>query len=222
MDVVFALLLKYREAFLSGLQVTLWLTLIIWSFGILAGSALGVLSARYQVAVGAPTRVLGFLISGIPVLVFLFWAHFPLQVALGVIIDPFVTSAAVLSLINILIVADLVRAQIIDFPAQYEVAARVCGLSRKDFIFSIQLPILLRQILPALLPLQIVMLHSTLFASLISVEEIFRISQRINSIEYQPIQIYTGLAFFFLAISLPVNGLAIWLRHRFTRNISEN
>jgi ABC-type amino acid transport system permease subunit len=61
-----------------------------------------------------------------------------------------------------------------------------------------------------------------LFASLISVEEIFRVSQRINSLEYKPVEIYTALALFFLSISLPVNALALWLRSRFTRNISEN
>jgi ABC-type amino acid transport system permease subunit len=222
MDVVLGLLVKYHQGFLSGLAVTIRLTLIIWLSGLLGGGALGILSARYQVAAGIPMRILSFLISGIPILVFLFWAHFPLQVALGVIFDPFVTAAGVLSLINILMVGELVRAHIVDFPAQYEVAARVCGLTKRVFIFEIQLPILLRQLIPALLPLQIVMLHSTLFASLISVEEIFRVSQRINSLEYQPVQIYTALALFFLSVSLPVNGLAIWLRSRFTRNISEN
>jgi ABC-type amino acid transport system permease subunit len=222
MEVVVGLLVKYHEAFLSGLAVTIWLTLIIWLSGLLGGGALGILSARYDFAVGIPMRLLAFLIFGIPILVLLFWAHFPLQVALGVMLDPFITAAAVLSIINILTVSDLVRSHIVDFPAQYEVAARVCGLNRRTFIFKIQLPILLRQLIPSLLPLQIVMLQSTLFASLISVEEIFRVSQRINSLEYKPVHIYTALALFFLAVCLPVNGIAIWLRHRFTRNTSEN
>src|SRR5207249_809855 len=138
------------------------------------------------------------------------------------VIDPFVTASVVFSIINLLSVGDLLRSHISDFPEQYRTAARVCGLDRRTFIFRIQIPILLRQVLPALLPLQIIMLHSTLFASLISVDEIFRASLRINALEYKPVHIFTALALFFLAISLPVNALAIWLRVRFTRDLSEN
>ena len=222
MELVFTLLVKYHQAFLSGLWVTIELTAIIWGTGLVFGGMLGVLSAEYRVGVGIPLRLLAFLLSGIPVLVFLYWMHYPLQAMFGVIIDPFVTAGAVFSIINILAVADLVRGHVVDFPEQYRIAAQVCGLNRSTFIFRIQIPILLRQLLPALLPLQIIMLHSTLFASLISVEEIFRVSQRINALEYKPVHIFTALALFFLAISLPVNAVAIWLRYRFTRNLSEN
>jgi ABC-type amino acid transport system permease subunit len=221
MGLVLELLAKYHQAFLSGLGVTIRLTLIIWIIGLLVGTGLGILSAQHRFVVGLPMRLTAFFLSGIPVLIFLFWAHYPLQAILGVVIDPFITAAAVLSIVNVLAVAELLRSQIIDFPSQYEIAARVCGLSRKTFLLRILIPLLLRRVLPALLPLQIVMLHSSLFASLISVEEIFRVSQHVNALEYKPVHIYTALALFFLAISLPVNALAIWLHSRFTRNTAE-
>ncbi|HAX91869.1 MAG TPA: amino acid ABC transporter permease, partial [Rhodospirillaceae bacterium] len=46
-------------------------------------------------------------------------------------------------------------------------------------------------------------------------------AQRINSIIYRPIEIYTALALFFLAVCLPVNLLAAWLKKRYTRDYSE-
>jgi ABC-type amino acid transport system permease subunit len=218
---VLDILVKYHAAFLAGLKVTVELAVIIWAAGLVVGGALGILSAQYQAIVGIPVRLAAFMLSGIPVLVFLFWMHYPLQALLGVVIDPFSTAATVFSILNILAVAELLRSHIVEFPEQYRVAALVCGLDRKTFLFRIQIPILLRQVLPGLLPLQIVMLHSTLFASLISVEEIFRVSQRINALEYKPVHIYTAVALFFLSVSLPVNALAIWIHARFTRNISE-
>lgn len=221
MEQVIELLVQYHQAFLSGLGETARLTLIVWIAGLFVGAAIGILAAAFQLAIGVPLRVLVFALSGVPILVFLYWAYYPLQVILGVTISPFITAAGVLSFMNILAVAELLRSHIVDFPTQYEVAARVCGLGKRTFIFRIQIPLLLRQVLPALLPLQIVMLHSTLFASLISVEEIFRVSQRINSLEYKPVQIYTALAVLFLIVSLPVNATAIWLRIRFTRDTSE-
>jgi ABC-type amino acid transport system permease subunit len=36
------------------------------------------------------------------------------------------------------------------------------------------------------------------------------------------VEIYTALGVFFLAICLPVNVCAYWLRNRYTRNLSEH
>ena len=218
---VFDILIKYYPAFLNGLSVSMQLCAIIWGTGLFIGGALGLAGMRFRKWVGIPSRFLSFVLSGIPILVFLFWLHYPAQAMFNVVIDPFYTAALTLAIVNIFGVADLVRSALQDFPEQYMTAAKVTGLTRKQTIFRIQLPLILRQILPAILMLQVVMLHTTLFASLISVEEIFRVAQRINAQIYKPVEIYTALGLFFLAVSLPINGFALWLRSRFTRNTSE-
>jgi ABC-type amino acid transport system permease subunit len=136
------------------------------------------------------------------------------------VIDPFYTATFTFALLNIIGVAGIVREALGDFPQQYLTAARVCGLSPKQTWFKIQLPILFRMTLPALLMLQVSMLHLTLFSSLISVEELFRVAQRINAQIYKPVEIYTALGVFFLAVCVPINGLAVWLKRRFTRDLS--
>ncbi|MCI5060580.1 MAG: ABC transporter permease subunit [Alphaproteobacteria bacterium] len=219
---VIDILVNYYPAFLKGLYVTLQLSAIIWGSGLIVGGALGLVGNRYNLWIGLPSRLMSFLLSGIPILVFLFWLHYPAQAMFNVVIDPFITAAFTLAIVNIFAVADIVRGALADFPKQYLTAAKVTGLTRKQTIFKIQLPLILRQILPALLMLQVTMLHTTLFASLISVEEIFRVAQRINAQIYRPVEIYTALGVFFLAVSLPVNGLALWLKEKFTRNLSEN
>lgn len=218
---VLDILVTYREGILRGLVVTLQLCLIIWSTGLVVGSALGVAGAKWYRGVGITSRVLSFALSGVPVLAFLFWLHYPLQAVLQVVINPFYTAAAALSVINVLAVADAVRGVLRDFPAQYIVAAQVSGLSPTQTLLHIQLPIVLRQVIPSLLQIQVGMLQATLFASLISVDEIFRVAQRINAVIYRPVEIYTALALLFLSICLPLNGLALWLRQRFTRDLSE-
>ena len=218
---VFQILIEFREGFLSGFLVTLRLCMIIWSAGIVLGSILGAVSSKWKVSIGIPARVCSFILSGIPVLVLLFWFHYPMQAILDVVINPFYTAAAALSLVNIFAVSDMVRRVIVDFPAQYLVAAKVCGLSPRQTILNIQLPIVLRQVLPGLLIIQVNMLQATLFASLISVDEIFRVAQRVNAQIYRPVEIYSALAILFLIICLPLNGLAFWLRQKFTRDLSE-
>jgi His/Glu/Gln/Arg/opine family amino acid ABC transporter permease subunit len=219
---VLDILIKYRSAFASGLMTTFQLSLIIWSVGLIVGALLGAMGAKWKLFVGVPSRVISFALSGVPILVFLFWLHYPLQQLLGVVIDPFFTAALTLSIINLFAVADVIRGVLLDFPSQYVIAGRVCGLTPSQILVHIQLPIVLRQTVPILLMIQVNMLQATLFASLISVNEIFRVAQQINAQIYRPVEIYTALGLLFLAVCLPLNGLALWLKAKYTRDYSEH
>ncbi len=218
---VLDILINYHIAFLKGLAVTLQMSGIIWTLGILIGTALGVAANRLPRGVGIPTQIVSFLLAGVPILVFLFWLHYPAQAMFDLVIDPFYTATFTFTLINIFGVADIVRAALSDFPHQYIIAAKVTGLTRRQTIMQIELPLIVRSITPSVMMLQVTMLHVTLFSSLISVEEIFRVAQRINAQIYRPVEIYTALGVFFLAVCVPVNAMALYLKGKFTRNISE-
>ena len=219
---IWDILIRYREEWLYGLSVTLKLCLFIWGGGLFLGTLLGAAGARWTESVGRSSQVASFILGGMPILVFLFWLHYPVQAYFRVVIDPFITAVAALTIVNTLLVADTVRGVLNDFPRQYLAAAKVCGLDSHETFFRIQLPIVFRQVIPRLLTLQVTMLQTTLFASLISVDEIFRIAQRINAQVYKPVEIYTALAVLFLIVCLPLHGLAHWLRVRYTRDFSES
>ncbi|MBP6943082.1 MAG: ABC transporter permease subunit [Candidatus Buchananbacteria bacterium] len=219
---VWNIIYTYKEGLFSGLLVTLGLCLIIWASGLLFGVLFGVLAQRQKESTGWLLKTLSFILASTPVLVLLFWLHYPLQAILGVVIIPFITAALALSLINIVGVAQIIRDVLDDFPQQYVIAGKVCGLTEREIFSKIKLPIIFRQTIPQFLTLQVSMLQLTLFASLISVQELFRVAQQINSIIYKPIEIYTALAVFFIAICLPLNLLAYWFKNKYTRNLSEN
>jgi ABC-type amino acid transport system permease subunit len=122
---------------------------------------------------------------------------------------------------NMFAVAEMVRNAIADFPVQYLTAAKVCGLSQKTILLHIQLPLLLRELIPPVLSQQIVVLQASLLTSLIGVDEVFRTAQRLNAVLYQPIPIYTSLAVLLLAICLPLNWAVYRMKKQFTRNLSE-
>lgn len=214
------ILTTYRTEFLLGLWVTLKMCLLIWASGIVLGTALGVAGAKWK-WLGVLSKIISFVLGAIPILVFLFWLHYPLQSLLHLVIDPFYTAVAALSIVNVLLVADLIRGVLNDFPTQYVMAAQICGLSHRQTVLRIQLPIIFRQAIPTVLLIQVSMLQASLFASLISVDEIFRVAQRINSMVYRPVEIYTALAVLFLMICVPLHGLAYWLKLRFTRDLSD-
>lgn len=206
------ILIRYKTAFAGGLLVTLELAAIAWLTGLIVGTALGILASRYRRQVGYPLRGLSFTLAAIPPIVILYWAHYPLQTALDVIINPFITAAGTLSLINVVMVAEIVRTALDGFRNEYKIAAQVSGMTRMETLRYVELPLIARQVMPSILASQVLILQSTLFASLISVEELFRVAQRINSTIYRPIQIYTALAGFFLLSCLPIYVLAYALR----------
>jgi len=216
MDDILKILSEYKGDFLVGISVTLKMTILIWFIGIGLGIALGVLSSRFPKILGVPTKALTFLLGGIPVLVFLYWLHYPAQTILRIQVDGFVTTVFTLATLNTFLVAEQVRNSVDSFPQEYIISAEVCGLSPIDILKQIQIPLILRQILPSILLIQVVMMHSTLFGSLISVDEIFRIASRVNSEVYKPVEVYSTLALFFLAISLPITVAAYILKRKFS------
>ena len=224
---VFDIIATYHVGFLGGLIVTLKLCLIIWSAGLVIGTGLGAIAAHDPVWSKA-VHGAAFFLAAIPTLVVLFWLHFPAQAMLSdltqteIVIDPFFTAALTFALVNIFAMAEMTRVAIRDFPRQYITAGRVSGMTGAEIFRFIQLPLLFHQLLPSILTQQVTMLHMTLFASLISVEELFRVAQRINATIYKPVEIYTALALFFIAVCLPINLLAAWLHRRYTRNLSEH
>jgi ABC-type amino acid transport system permease subunit len=144
----------------------------------------------------------------------LFWLHYPAQVALGVTVDPFYTMICLLAVLNVLAVFGILRGAITAVSAELIEVARVCGVRRERIFWRIKLPLALRSALGPLTSAQVNILQLSIFGSLISVEELFRVSQRINAQIYQPVQVYSGLAVFFLAVCLPLNLLARYFQRR--------
>lgn len=217
---ILQLFIKYREPLWQGAQVTLQMCTTAWIVGLLVGSGASWIAFKSRLF-NIFLNIFAFILAGIPVLVFLFWLHYPAQVFVGITIDPFWTATFMLTVINMLTVSQIILNGLNNIPNQYIEVARVAGIKPASIFFHIQLPLLARHIIPSILTSQLTILHLSLFASLISVGEIFRISQRIIAIEYKPVEIYTALGIIFLLISLPVNGVSLYLKKRFGRRVDE-
>lgn len=220
-ETTFDLIIEYRKAFAQGLLITTKLVVLSWFLGIIIGTLIGVLSSKKRNIFGIPFQFFSIIITSVPVLVFLFWLHYPAQSFFNISVEPFYTAMFMLSVINVISVAEIVKNGIQNVPKQYLEIAKLCRINRRKRILKIELPLIFRHILPSILMAQVNILHMSLFASLISVGEIFRVSQRVIALEYKPVEIYTALGVFFLIISLPINGLALYLKKKYTRDLSE-
>jgi His/Glu/Gln/Arg/opine family amino acid ABC transporter permease subunit len=212
---VIGILVRNWRDFASGMFVTLELAVVVWFVGLVLGAPLGAFRASLRGRAEAAASVVFLGLGSIPILVYLFWFHYPVQKALNIVLDPFYTSCFVLGLFNALIVSDVVRSAVADFPSDYALVAVVNGVSRRDFWIEVQAPLVLIAILPAYISTQVTALHTTLFASLISVNELFRQAQTINSREYRPVEIYSLLVIFYFALCFPLLMLSRWLQRRY-------
>lgn len=212
---------RYYPALLSGIWVTAQLCLWTWIIGIPIGILLGFGASRFPRALGLPTHGFAFLLSATPVLILLYWLYYPAPELTGIRLSAFTTAVVVLILYMTSAVSESVRTALHDFPQQFVIAGRVYGLTNLEIARHIQVPLLWRSVLPAVLTAMLSTLHSSLFASLITVEEVFRVAQRINAQEYRPIPVFTLVAVFFLLVCIPLHAGAVLLRRRFGRDLSE-
>jgi polar amino acid transport system permease protein len=217
---VFQILITYHTAFERGLVATLEIASLAWVFGILLGVLCGV-GGYSNKLLGNYIQYFYFTTQSIPVIIIMFWVHYPFQELIGVVISPFLTTVCILVVMNTVCVAKIIRNALDTFPSQYAVAGEVCGLSKNQVISKIKIPIIFRNIIPEVLSQQVSVLQMTVFASFISVEELFRVAQQINSQIYRPIEIYSSVALFFIAICLPLTLFANKLKLRYNRDYSE-
>ncbi len=208
-------LINYHQLLLQGFLTTLKLLGSIILIGVPLGTLLGVIGGRHSPELGKIIKGARFVTKVVPVLVLLFWLHFPLQGLLGVVVDPFWTTIVALGLINMISTAHIVTTELELLPKAYREAGATLGMTKNQITKYIELPLLLRRVMPQLLLNQAAMLEYTLFASLISVPELFRVAQTINAMVYKPVAIYSLLVIFFLAILAPLHLTVSWFQKKY-------
>ena len=80
---VIDILVEHRGVSIGVVGLPRQLCLVIWTTGIIAGTALGAAGAKWPWAIGVPSYAVSFGLNGAPVLVFLFWLHYPFQMMLA-------------------------------------------------------------------------------------------------------------------------------------------
>ena len=156
-----------------------------------------------------------WVVSVMPALVLIMWVYYPLQTILQFQISPFWSCAIALGILNVFSVAVVIRSSWNSIPQELRLLAPMYNATRQTAFFLIEAPLLFRLSLPAVLTIEIAMLHATLLGSFIGVDEILKVIGRINAIEYLPIELYTILAGIFVLLCSPLTILSVWLNKKY-------
>ncbi|WP_042303471.1 amino acid ABC transporter permease [Paraburkholderia kururiensis] len=198
----------------AGLVFTVPLTLISFALGLalaFVAALVRLFGPKWAVAV---VRFYVWLIRGSPLLVQLFVIFYGLP-NVGIVFDP-LTAAIIGFTLNVgAYNSEVIRGVIESIPKGQWEAAYSTGMTRGQALRRVILPQATRVALPPLSNSFISLVKDTSLAAVLTVPEIFQAAQRIASVTYEPLVLYTEAALIYLVFSSVLSSAQVRLERRF-------
>ena len=200
------LLDSFWQILLPGIRVTIPLTLVSFSLGLI----IALLTAMVQVAnipvVKQIARIYVWIIRGTPLLVQLFVIFYGLP-SVGIILDAIPSAIIVFSFNTGAYASETVRAAIEAVPVGQIEAGYCVGMNYLQIMGRIVLPQALRTAFPPLSNSLIGLVKDTSLAANITVVEMFRATQQIAARVYEPLALYIEVGLIYLLFSTALTWL---------------
>ena len=207
------LLDSFWQILLPGIRVTIPLTLVSFSLGLI----IALLTAMVQVAnipvVKQIARIYVWIIRGTPLLVQLFVIFYGLP-SVGIILDAIPSAIIVFSFNTGAYASETVRAAIEAVPVGQIEAGYCVGMNYLQIMGRIVLPQALRTAFPPLSNSLIGLVKDTSLAANITVVEMFLAGQRIAANSLEVMAIYCEVAFVYLLFCTVLTKLQTYCEKR--------
>ena len=208
MDVV----LDNLDRFLSGMRVTVSLTLLSYGTAFVIGTVI----AAFRVSPVPPLRAVGALyvatVRNTPLAVLMI-GFLVAGGDVGIIFSFFTTAVIVLSAYTGAFIAETIRAGVNSVARGQGEAARSLGLTFPQVLWIVVLPQALRTVVAPLGSLFIALIKNSALAALISVEDLGFTAEELINPTAQPIPVFLGAAAGYLLLTIP-SGLVVGVIER--------
>ncbi|MBN3762702.1 MULTISPECIES: ABC transporter permease subunit [Burkholderiaceae] len=201
----------------AGLVFTVPLTLVSFAIGIALAFIVALVrlfGPGWSVAI---VRFYVWLFRGSPLLVQLFVIFYGLP-NVGIVLDPLTAAIIGFSLNVGAYNSEVIRGVIESIPKGQWEAAYSMGMTRAQALRRAILPQAARVALPPLSNSFIALVKDTSLAAVLTVPEIFQAAQRIASVTYEPLILYTEAALIYLVFSSVLSSAQVRLERRFGRH----
>ncbi len=129
-----------------------------------------------------------------PELMIVFWIFFALPGLIQTAVSNWTAAVAALSLIASAYLAEVIRGGLYSVPKEQWEGALSTGLSRSQAFVYVILPQALRNMVPALVALAVILFKTTSLVYVIGVIEFFRAVSIVNNTAFAPYALYTTMA----------------------------
>lgn len=195
---------------LSGLWVTIRISLISIGFSLILGTLLGAVMTSKNPAVKAVCRVYLEIVRIMPQLVWLFVVFFGVTKLTGLNLGGETSAVIVFTIWGAAEMGDLVRGAFLAIPRHQFESSLSLGLSKAQMYVFIIFPQAVRGLIPNVINLSTRMIKTTALVSLIGVTEVLKVGKQIidaNRFEYPnaAIWVYAAIFFMYFLICFPLS-----------------
>jgi len=204
---------------LSGLYVTLWVSLLTTALATLIGVFIGALSSSAKRWVQVLLRLYIDIFRGVPSLITLLFVFFALP-HLGVTTGPITASVLGLAVWGGANIAEVARGALSSISVRQTEAARALGLSKLQALLFAVMPQAVRRFLPPYIGQLTVLIQASALTSVVGVTDLLGSArQMIERLGYvsndaHAVEIYCGVLALFFAICYPLTLLSSYLEKR--------
>ena len=228
----------FASVVVHAVWVTIELTILSMVFGILLGVLLAVMRLSKSRLISGTAWVYVWFFRGTPVLVQIlfwysvqalyphvtlgipFWNHAFATINVNAVLTPIAAAVFALSLNEGAYMAEIVRAGIISVDEGQAEAAHSLGMSRSKSLRLIVLPQAMRLILPPTGNETISMLKTSSLASIITVPELYFVTNNIASANYRVIQLLMVASIWYLAMTTVLSIGQYYLERHYAKGSS--
>ncbi|WP_029352900.1 amino acid ABC transporter permease [Bosea sp. 117] len=203
--------------FLKGLWVTLYLTFWANVAGLIGGALLALCTTGPYRLLSAPAKLYIEFFRCTPALVQIVWFFFCVPILFDVFWSPIFMGVVILGMNLSAFNAEAFRAAIQTIPRAHVDAAVALGLTPFERTAYVIMPQALRYAIPVLITNGIGLFQQTSLVALVGVDELMYNGRLISTSTYRPIETYTFLVLFYLAVSIPIGRLAAFIEARSDR-----
>lgn len=208
---------NYRDFYITGIWVTLALTLVGYIGGVFFGVLLGLAQTSKNKIIYWPAKIYVDVFRGTPMLVQIYIIHLALIPTLfGQSYGWFISGAAALILNSAAYNAEIFRAGIQSIDKGQMEAARSLGLTHSQAMRKVILPQAVRRMVPPLGNEFITLLKDSSLVNVIAATDILYASKMIVGTYNRVWEPYLFAAFLYLIMTFIVTKVISYIEHRFS------
>ena len=201
----------------KGAGVTLAITAVSVLFGTALGVGFGILKAQVSALAAAPLTFVLDVLRSVPLLIQLILAN-AFQSIAGLNWSPFIVACIVLSLYTSAYCTEIVRGGIDAVPAVTRRAARSLGMTWRQDMTNVTLPMALRVAFPGWIGLALGVMKDSALVLWLGIIELLRSSQILVTRLQEPLFILLIVGAIYFLISFPIARLGGRLESRWREN----
>jgi polar amino acid transport system permease protein len=206
---------RHLPFLLTGVRYTVLVSVLAILVGLVAGLAAAMIRLYGPRPLGWLTAFYVDFVRSTPLLVQLVWVFFALPILIDRSLPPLAAGVFTLGIYSGAYLAEIFRAGILAIPSGQRHAALALGMTGRQVVWRVVLPQAVVRMLPPVASTFISLVKDSSLVSVISVAELMWASQSLVGFTMRPIEVLTGTALLYVALTYPLSLAAGFLRRRY-------